>query len=179
MTSLPHSCSGFWGCCQELLCLFHKWLSLAHKSSPSIRKPFGKQNPFPSTLWRNKIPMVPEWLAKKLVTTGLTGALGTPAWSLASTNSSAGKEGEGSGPCSAPWLQITRATHCLGFSSIFSSFFLPFWTHCAPISLVLSEVAEPHWRTSSSSSFYRHTYMAKLWEPKMLRRQVYLTVIEG
>lgn len=45
MTSLPCSCSGFWGCCQELLCLFHKWLSLAHKSFSSIRKPFGKQPP--------------------------------------------------------------------------------------------------------------------------------------
>lgn len=148
MTSLPHSCSGFWGCCQELLCLFHKWLSLAHKSSSSIRKPFGKQNPFPSTLWRNKIPIVPAWLAKKLVTTGLTGAVGIPAWRLASTNTSISREGEGSGPYAALWLEIIREIYHLSFCSFFfsCSFFLQFWTlylSIFPCNLVLSKVAEP------------------------------------
>lgn len=124
MTSLPHSCGGFWGCCQELLCLFHKWLSLAHKSSSSIRKPFGMQNPFPSTLWRNKIPIVPAWLAKKLVTTGLTGGLGIPAWSLASTNTSISREGEGSGPYAVSRLEIMRNPPPQ-FLSLFSLFTIP------------------------------------------------------
>lgn len=137
MTSLPHSCSGFWGCCQELLCLFHKWLSLAHKSSPSIRKPFGKQNAFPSTLWRNKIPIVPAWLTKKLVTTGLTGALGIPAWSPASTNTSVVREGEGSGPYSANKSNIPPPFLFLLLP------FLQFWAHSVSISLVLRKVAEP------------------------------------
>lgn len=148
MTSLPHSCSGFWGCCQELLCLFHKWLSLAHKSSSSIRKPFGKQNPFPSTLWRNKIPIVPAWLAKKLVTTGLTGALGIPAWRLASTNTSISREGEGSGPYAASWLEIIRETYHLSFYSFFFPFFFfsqfqTLYLSIFPFNLVLGNMAEP------------------------------------
>lgn len=192
MTSLPHSCSGFWGCCQELLCLFHKWLSLAHKSSPSIRKPFGKQNAFPSTLWRNKIPIVPAWLTKKLVTTGLTGVLGIPAWSPASTNMSVGREGEGSGPYSANKSSIPPPFLFLLLP------FLQFWARCfhqpgskegGGTTLWVPGTAWLCARLYNPTAhcglvgkylclFCRHTWMATFWELKCFKKRCNLSVKE-